>query len=59
MIRTEDLYNFIKLRPEKIAHRVNPEDGNLFDIIWVPDLREDGILVHFEKSRPALLRTKI
>jgi len=57
MIQTKDLYDFIKLRPEKISHRVNP-DGNLFDAIWVPDLRTEGYLVHFENSMPELLKTK-
>jgi len=55
MIKTEDLYNFIKNNTEKIKIKSNPKDGNEFIIVWVNDLKKYHF-VHTHENRAEIAK---
>lgn len=45
MTRTDDMYHYILDNEMLLDVRENPQDGNLFTVVWCDDLRDAGIEV--------------
>lgn len=50
MIKTPDLYEFIKLYPHKLAERPAP-GGNRFKVAWVADIKKAKYQVHIHENQ--------